>query len=107
MDWIVRGDLPVFAFGKIEEQQILVRIAFLSDETKKISGNKIIGIDKYNPFAPTMVETFIPGGGYTAIFLMNNADTAVPPGIFFTYGRTVVGGTVIDQNDFEIITGRI
>ena len=39
--------------------------------------------------------------------LMDDFDAAVLPGIFFAYGRTAVGGTVVDQKDLKIITGRM
>jgi hypothetical protein len=54
-----------------------------------------------------MVKPVISGGGDSAVFLMDDFDAAVLSGIFFAYGRAVVCGTIVDQDDFKIAAGRI
>ncbi len=106
-DRISRRSLPCDVFGKIKQQQVFILMDFFGDQAQEIFGNEVIGINKYDPFSVTMVQTGVSCGGNALIFLMDDFDAAVLPGIFFAYGRTAVGGTVVDQKDFKIITGRM
>ena len=68
--------------GKVKQQQVFILIVFPGDQAQEISGNEIIGINKYDPFSLTMVQTGVSGGGNALIFLMDDFDAAVLPGIF-------------------------
>ncbi len=80
---------------------------FFGNQAQEIFRNEIIGINKYDPFSLTIVQTGVSCNGNALIFLMNDFDAAILPGIFFTYGGTAVGGTIVDQKNFEILVGGI
>ena len=76
------------------------------EHLQKIRVYPVITVHEGQPAAGTVrkgpVDAGIPGGGQTAVLLMDDMDPAVSPGIIFAQLSTVVRAAVIHQNQFKI-----
>ena len=59
-------------------------------------------VNKTDIFAPCNIKSCIAGIGKTAVFFMNNNYSRILFSVFLAYRRTVVGRTVVDENQFKI-----
>ena len=68
----------------------------------KIFGDGVVTIDEAEIFAGSFFETTISGGRLTTIFLVNDFDASILFGVIVGDFTRIVGGAVVDENDFEI-----
>ena len=91
---------------KVEQKKIQLLIFFLRNHVQKIRGDPVVGIQKDDPVSCAGVDPSVPCGRHSLVFLIDQPDAAVLPGILSAYVRAVIGGSVIDQQDLELLVCR-
>ena len=96
----------VFAMGTTNGKRggFFVGISELFDKT---GFNHIVAVDKTNVIASGLFNTDVAGGGLASVFLANDFDARIFSGVLFDDVQGIVGGTVIDDDDFEILVSLV
>ena len=85
-----------------EGGRISVRLEELFDESRF---DIIVAVDETDEIASGIFKTSVPRGGLTLVFLMDGDDAGVFFGVLFDYFGRVIGGAVVDKDDFKILIG--
>ena len=67
----------------------------------------VVAVHKAEPVSPGFFDSFVPCTGQAAVFLMENPDAGILPGIVIAHGGTAVRGAVVYEEHLEIRKGLV
>ena len=76
-----------------------------SRQRNELRDNQVVGIKRHDVLTSRLTDGMVAGTADTGIFLMKYTHTAVLPGMPAGNLEGVVGGTIIDDDDFERMIG--
>ena len=76
-----------------------------SRQRNEFRDNQVVGIKRHDVLTSRLADGMVTGTAYTGIFLMKHPHTAVLLSMPASYLEGVVGGTIIDDDDFERMIG--
>ncbi len=95
-------DATVFMAANCDRSATGVEIKKLGDE---VWFNRVVTIDETNIIAGGEFQASIASGGLATIFLMDGFDALIFFGISVDDLGSIIGRTIVYQNNFEILMG--
>ena len=65
----------------------------------------VVAVHEAEVFAPGNVHASVPGAAEAPVFLVDDLNSGIFPGVFITNGAGGILGPVLHQNDFQVFIG--